>query len=207
MEIITGLIGIKNADTASARTVVKTSAQALVDQFRLLNSSLTTIQKNLKTELDSTAKDVNTLLSQIDEVNKQIAAVEPNGYLPNDLYDTRDTLVDQLSSLVDIKVSYNPPGGNALKIAEGTVNIDIIGANGQSAGNILNGITNEKSELQISYDNTTGLVNSLQFGTTTIAADQLQVNGKVKALVEAYGYMSNGAEKACIQICLQSWMK
>nr|MDF9460519.1 hypothetical protein [Bacillus pumilus] len=96
-------------------------------------------------------------------------AVEPNGYLPNDLYDTRDALVDQLSSLVDIKVSYNPSGGNALKIAEGTVNIEIIGANGQSAGTILNGITSEKSELQISYDNTTGLVNSLQFGTTTIA--------------------------------------
>ncbi|WP_426457807.1 flagellar hook-associated protein FlgK [Bacillus altitudinis] len=185
----------KNADTASARTVVKTSAQALVDQFRLLNSSLTTIQKNLKTELDSTAKNVNTLLTQIDEVNKQIATVEPNGYLPNDLYDTRDALIDQLSSLVDIKVSYNPSGGKALEIAEGTVNIDIIGANGQSAGTILNGITNEKSELQLSYDNTTGLVNSLQFGTTTIAADQLQVNGKVKALVEAYGYMSNGDEK------------
>lgn len=92
-------------------------------------------------------------------------------------------------------MSYNPSGGNALEIAEGTVNIDIIGANGQSAGTILNGITNEKSELQLSYDNTTGLVNSLQFGTTTIAADQLQVNGKVKALVEAYGYMSNGDEK------------
>ncbi|MFB8735900.1 hypothetical protein ACEQPO_26270 [Bacillus sp. SL00103] len=104
-------------------------------------------------------------------------------------------LVDQLSSFVDIKVSYNPSGGMHSKIAEGTVNIDIIGANGQSAGTILNGITNEKSELQISYDNTTGLVNSLQFGTTTIAADQLQVNGKVKALVEAYGYMSNGTEK------------
>lgn len=161
----------------------------------MLNSSLTTIQKNLKTELDSTAKNVNTLLTQIDEVNKQIATVEPNGYLPNDLYDTRDALIDQLSSLVDIKVSYNPSGGNALEIAEGTVNIDIIGANGQSAGTILNGITNEKSELQLSYDNTTGLVNSLQFGTTTIAADQLQVNGKVKALVEAYGYMSNGDEK------------
>jgi len=144
----------KNADTASARTVVKTSAQALVDQFRLLNSSLTTIQKNLKTELDSTAKNVNTLLTQIDEVNKQIATVEPNGYLPNDLYDTRDALIDQLSSLVDIKVSYNPSGGNALEIAEGTVNIDIIGANGQSAGTILNGITNEKSALQLSYANT-----------------------------------------------------
>lgn len=59
---------------------------------------------------------MNTLLTQIDEVNKQIATVEPNGYLPNDLYDTRDALIDQLSSLVDIKVSYNPSGGNALKL-------------------------------------------------------------------------------------------
>ncbi|MGE6630222.1 flagellar hook-associated protein FlgK [Bacillus sp. NPDC077027] len=185
----------KNADTASARTVVKTSAQALVDQLRLLNSSLTTIQKNLKAELESTAKNVNTLLTQIDEINKQIAKVEPNGYLPNDLYDTRDALVDQLSSLVDIKVSYNEPGGNALKIAEGTMNIEIIGANGQSAGTILNGITNEKAEMQVSFDGTTGLVNSLQFGSISINADQFAVNGEIKALVEAYGYMSNGAEK------------
>ena len=32
-------------------------------------------------------------LQQIAELNSQISEVEPNGYMPNDLYDARDMLL------------------------------------------------------------------------------------------------------------------
>ena len=47
--------------------------------------------------------DVNSILKQIAELNAQIQQVEPNGYLPNDLYDARDMLLDELSTYFPIE--------------------------------------------------------------------------------------------------------
>ncbi|MBD4895265.1 flagellar hook-associated protein FlgK, partial [Xanthomonas citri pv. citri] len=108
-------------------------------------------QSNLKAELNTTVLDVNSLLSQLNSLNKQIAQVEPVGLLPNGLYDQRDLLIDKLSSMVDIKVSYNKSGGNALASAEGTVSIEILDKNKQSLGTVLDGKNYEVSELAANY--------------------------------------------------------
>ena len=73
-------------------------------------------------------KEINTILDNIGELNRQISEVEPNGFLPNDLYDKRDALVDSLSQLVNIKVTNVIPTdyGNAKPIAEGLYNIELI---------------------------------------------------------------------------------
>ena len=62
--------------------------------------------------------DVNSILKQISELNAQIQQVEPNGYLPNDLYDARDMLLDELSTYFPIETKYEKSGGRALAIAE-----------------------------------------------------------------------------------------
>ena len=63
-----------------------------------MHKSLTEIQTNLGKEISVSTGDVNSILKQIAELNNQIQQVEPNGYLPNDLYDARDMLVDELST-------------------------------------------------------------------------------------------------------------
>ena len=114
-----------NPENGGARAVVVERGAAVADSFNYIYKSVSEIKGNLGDEIDFNAKTINSLLSQIGELNKQIATVEPNGYLPNDLYDARDGLLDQLSSLVPIETSYQATGGRAPAIAEGTVTINI----------------------------------------------------------------------------------
>ncbi len=50
--------------------------------------------------------------------------------MPNDLYDSRDVLLDKLSAIVPIEVSYSPSGGNALAIADGIAQVSLKLQNG-----------------------------------------------------------------------------
>lgn len=90
-----------------------------------MHRSLKEIQTNLGKEIGITTKDINSILKQIAGLNDQIAKVEPNGYMPNDLYDARDLLLDELSAIVPIETEYVPSGGRALAIAEGTVTVKL----------------------------------------------------------------------------------
>ncbi|MGE7769387.1 flagellar hook-associated protein FlgK [Viridibacillus arvi] len=117
-----------NSQNASARKVALERAAHLADSFNYINSQLKEVQGNLKNEINVETDAINSILRQIAEINEQIQKVEPNGYLPNDLYDARDNLIDQLSEYVPIETSYNKSGGNALGIAEGSVVIKLKGS-------------------------------------------------------------------------------
>jgi len=119
-----------NPENGGARKVVIGRAEAVADSFNYMHKSLTDIQTNLGKEITITTSDVNSILQQISQLNEQIAKVEPNGYLPNDLYDARDVLLDQLSAIVPIETSYVDSGGRALAIAEGSVTVKLKVQNG-----------------------------------------------------------------------------
>src|SRR6185437_12063980 len=114
-----------NPENGGGRKVAIQNGIAVADSFNYMHKSLTEIQTNLGKEIDITTGEVNSILQQISELNDQIAKVEPNGYMPNDLYDTRDVLLDQLSAILPIETSYEKSGGRALAIAEGTVTVSL----------------------------------------------------------------------------------
>jgi len=114
-----------NPSESGARTVVVRRGEAIADSFSHMHKSLSDIQTNVGKEIDVSTKDINSILKQVAELNKQISEVEPNGYLPNDLYDARDLLLDELSMYVPIETSYEKSGGRALGIAEGTVTVSL----------------------------------------------------------------------------------
>lgn len=114
-----------------ARRVVRQRGIALADTFNYMYSSLQSIQKNYRNEIDISQTNVNSLLRQINQVNKQIGSVEPHGYLPNDLYDERDRLVDELSSMVNVKIEAKPSGGLASQNAEGLYNVYLANPQGE----------------------------------------------------------------------------
>ncbi|WP_411197857.1 flagellar hook-associated protein FlgK [Sporosarcina sp. ANT_H38] len=119
-----------NPKDGGARSVVIRRGEAVADSFNYMHKSLSDIQTNLGKEIDVTTGEVNSILQQISELNEQIAKVEPNGYLPNDLYDARDVLIDQLSGILPIETSYEKSGGRASAIAEGSVTITLKMKNG-----------------------------------------------------------------------------
>ena len=113
------------------RSVVRQKGIALADTFNYISSSLQSVQKNYRNEMDISEKNVNSILRQINQVNKQIGSVEPHGYLPNDLYDERDRLVDELSTMVNVKIEEKPSGGLPSSNAEGLYNIYLANSQGE----------------------------------------------------------------------------
>ncbi|QED49601.1 flagellar hook-associated protein FlgK [Cytobacillus dafuensis] len=206
-----------------ARSVVIERGQSVADTFKYLSESLNQIKSDFGNEISVNIKAVNSLLKQIADVNEQISQVEPHGYLPNDLYDERDRLVDELSQFVNIKVEKKPSGGNALDIAEGSYTIKMVGAdgsefflvNGSDYNNI--GIKSDKPAIDTDQDGIPDKPDGKITGFTVydvpksneptkppvpvydvpfVAGSEVVFSqGKLKGLVESYGYDVGGTEK------------
>lgn len=184
-------------ENAATRKVVIQRALHLADSFNYTHKQLSDIQGNIGNEIKVSIDDINSMLKQIASINEQIQAVEPNGYMPNDLYDARDTLIDELSQYFPIETEKVASGGNALAIAEGSLNISIKLANGtkielvkgkdfaqletmDTSNNKLDGtdLTSGFNEIKI-----TGL------GGGTISYDQLAPSkGKLASLIDSFGH-------------------
>lgn len=106
-----------------ARRVVRERGISLASTFNYMANSLKAIQKDYRQEIDVSQDRMNSVLRQINQINKQIGSIEPHGYLPNDLYDERDRLVDELSTMVNIRVDRQPSKGLASANAEGELDI------------------------------------------------------------------------------------
>lgn len=106
-----------------ARRVVRQRGIAVANTFNYISNSLKSIQSNYRKEIDVSEQRINSVLRQINQVNKQIGEIEPHGYLPNDLYDERDRLVDELSTMVNVKVEPKGSGGLASVNAEGLYDV------------------------------------------------------------------------------------
>lgn len=182
-------------ENGGARAVVVERGVAVADSFSYIHKSVSEIQGNLADEIDFSVKDINSILTQIGELNKQIASVEPNGYLPNDLYDARDGLLDQLSGYLPIEVSYEKTGGRAPAIAEGTVTVKI-----KTSGDSITVVQKtDVAEMSIDKkidgsfpDAMTGFTFSgktVQGQTGKLSVNDMVKSGELRSLVDSYGYI------------------
>lgn len=200
-------------ESAATRAVVAQRGEHLADSFNYISTQLTQIQTNLKNEINVESDKVNSIIKQIAALNQQIGNVEPNGYLPNDLYDSRDSLLDQLSEYFNVTVDYTKSGGNALDIAEGSMNVYIklddgtkvqvvnkdkgatLTANGYKAvvDPTTKQITSYKHEAFDKSDTFTAFTDftvNMGGATSTISYDQFDNvgSGKMASLINSYGY-------------------
>lgn len=114
-----------------ARRVVRENGVTLANTFNYMYNTLKNIQIDYRNEIDSTEDTINSILRQINSLNQQIASVEPHGYLPNDLYDKRDQLVDDLSQYLSIRVEKKSSGGLASANADGLYDIYLATPDGE----------------------------------------------------------------------------
>lgn len=192
-------------ENEGTRQVVLQRGQAVVDTFHYLSDSLTTIKNDIGNELGVNLKDINSILKQIGDLNKQISDIEPHGYLPNDLYDQRDLLVDELSKHLNIKVEKKPVGGNALAVADGIYHIKMINGDGTET-ELVTGIDFKQigftgSDNKLAYDIPESIENITIFdakGETaqgTISYSDNFPAGELKGLIESYGHGPTGSVK------------
>jgi flagellar hook-associated protein 1 len=184
-----------NPENEGARAAVRQRGVAVAESFRYLSNSLSKIRTDLGQEIKTGLLEVNSILKQISELNDQIKAIEPNGYLPNDLYDKRDALVDELSKFINVKVDTVPSGGNSLDIAEGIYEISMVNGDGSLMKIVTqNGFSSFSVDPAVSGDptNPDGYISHIQItdeqgNTSSLLPDQI-ASGRMKALIEMYGY-------------------
>ncbi|SDH64140.1 flagellar hook-associated protein FlgK [Alteribacillus bidgolensis] len=193
-----------NPEDSGARSVVRQRGMALAETFNYVSDSLQSNKKDVGEELKTTASQINSILSQINDVNKEIGRVEPHKQMPNDMYDERGRLLDEISSLVNIDVQRNETKGHALDAAEGTVNVFMTDEEGNRLTTLVDGENKDFKELSLEdeEDGQHTYISSASFdwyadnGEELVEEDDspdvsfLQSPGKLKALVESFGYQT-----------------
>jgi len=120
----------------AAKTQFVGYAGALVEYFNGLAGNMEVLQKDVNQEIKLKVDQINSLASEIANMNKQINTIELSGVKANELRDRRTVLLDQLSEIVDVETRETPivdtnnpereTGGNrfTVKIAGGQLLVD-----------------------------------------------------------------------------------
>ncbi|WP_462410717.1 flagellar hook-associated protein FlgK [Neobacillus sp. Marseille-QA0830] len=152
----------KQPESLSARVIVTANGKDLADNLNQLYSGIADAEKSMEEQLQAKEAEINSAASEIASLNLQISKSIGSGQQPNDLYDRRDSLLDNLSKLVDIDVRQ---GDN------GRVNVLVGGEK------LVNG--NNASEVSIDPDKGGLLVSDRLVSLT---------GGEIQGLLETHGY-------------------
>lgn len=98
------------------RTNVMTKAMQLTETFQYTYKKLEEHHQNLNSTIEVTVGQINNIAESIANLNRQIFGYELTGAKANDLRDSRNLLLDQLSGLVDIGYYENSQGHLAVTI-------------------------------------------------------------------------------------------
>lgn len=121
--------------STSARAQVREEARFITEQFHRLDDQLASLHSDIDTELKNTIVEVNRLTGDIAQLNERIFAQQKN---PNDtagnLGDERDRLVDDLSRLIDVRVTERADGTLTVTGAAGEGVVLVEGAQANELG-------------------------------------------------------------------------
>lgn len=101
-----------------SRQVVIQSAVSLSNGIRQVYSGMSQLRSDLKEEVVTNVQRINTLASEIADFNEKIVTMTNANMSANDLMDTRDLKIDELSALANIRT---------LQDTKGSINISIGG--------------------------------------------------------------------------------
>lgn len=97
------------ASTVARQPLVATASN-LAQQINSAAGAIDNLRNELGQQITSNVAQLNTYASQIANLNDRIAAAEQQGTQPNDLLDQRDSLINSLSQMVDVKTVNQPDG-------------------------------------------------------------------------------------------------
>lgn len=99
-----------NPSDLAARTMVKTSGEILCNVFHNINSEVRDLRQTRNDEIANKVEEVNELINEIFNLNKEIGMVEVGNQNANDSRDRRDLLLKNLAKIIDIDVIENDLG-------------------------------------------------------------------------------------------------
>lgn len=106
----------KSAGDDTKKAAFLSRCKALTEYFNNMHTSLQRLQTDANNEIMNKVNEINSIASELATLNKQINTIEVNHVRANELRDKRNLLIDQLSEIVDVKVSevpiYTTEGGS-----------------------------------------------------------------------------------------------
>ena len=105
--------------SVSLRTSVVQSAQMLTEKIQNVHNGISNTKLDLRSDAENISTSINNVIKQLHTVNKQIYEATVVGSTANDLIDTRDTLLEELSQYANINVNIDE--NNVANVAIGGV--------------------------------------------------------------------------------------
>lgn len=104
-----------------SRQLLLNQTELLMDRFTAVENKIENQNLSLNAQLESLARNVTTIATQIAELNATIAASPglANGNLPNDLFDRREMLVRELAEIVDVDTTIDQNHSMSVFMGEG----------------------------------------------------------------------------------------
>ena len=103
-------------NSITLRNNVIQAAQSMSTKISNINNGLDTVKSNIMSETSDKINSINADLKQIQNLNQQIFQSNSSGVAPNDLMDKRDKVIDDLSNLVNINVTYDSSNSAIISI-------------------------------------------------------------------------------------------
>ncbi len=116
-----------SASDDSARTAVREQGVALVNSIKTSSKQMLNMVSDINNVIDTKVNRINEISAHIAELNKKIFSIEKAGNdNANDLRDKRDSLVDEMSGIIDVNVKQDNNGCFIVQTAGGFVLADAV---------------------------------------------------------------------------------
>ncbi len=180
-----------DASDSGARTAVAQQGVALVNAVQHAAEQLRDSAENINTEVVASVDKINQITESINKLNEQIYFTEFSGTNnANDLRDSRDLLVDELSKLVDVSVNEDSTGRYTIQ----TSGLTLVDAKGYC-----NKLSTETTAKNTPPDNLSYDVTKVVFVNNGEVVNFADGKGELKGLLDSRdsstkgikGYMNN----------------
>jgi flagellar hook-associated protein 1 FlgK len=114
-----------NSGAYSAQSAVVTAAQNMAQQLNTTTQSIQALRTNVQQDIATSVTSANTAMSQIANLNTQLQGLTSSDPSAATLEDQRDTAINTLSKLMDVRVTTS--GNNQISIYTNS-GIELVGA-------------------------------------------------------------------------------
>jgi flagellar hook-associated protein 1 len=110
--------------SSSAQISALTSAQSLAQQLNATTQGIQTLRSNAEQDLNISVGQANAAMTQIAQINSQLQGLSSTDPSAMMLMDQRDSAINQLAQLMDVRVSTNDTNQTTIYTANG---VELVG--------------------------------------------------------------------------------
>lgn len=132
--------------SASSQISAVTAAQNLAQQLNATTQGIQTLRSNAEQDVNISVGQANAAMAQIAQINTQLQALTPTDPTAATLMDQRDKAIDQLSQLMDIRVSTDKTNQTTIYTSNG---VELVGVQASTLSFNSQGTLNPSSQWNI----------------------------------------------------------